>query len=82
MWIMIVCIIPQDLDRSLFSEIFVKFTYLIEMIADQTFMTYVLHFFIPTALAMTYGRRPKFFRAEHLATAEGENCSYGPTLRN
>ena len=24
--------------------------------------------------------RPKFFRAEHSATTEGENCAYGPTL--
>ena len=37
-------------------------------------------FFIPTASATAYGRRPKFFRAKHLATAEGENCTYGPTL--
>ena len=35
---------------------------------------------------MAYGQRLKFFRAEHLtrakysATAEGENCAYGPTL--
>ena len=34
----------------------------------------------PTASATVYGRRPKFFRAEHSATAEGEKCSYGPTL--
>ena len=28
-----------------------------------------------------YGlQRPKFFMAEHLATAEGENRAYGPTL--
>ena len=43
-------------------------------------MTHVLQFFNPTASAMVYGRRPKFFRAEHSATAEGENCAYGPTL--
>ena len=36
--------------------------------------------FYPTASATAYGRRPKFFRAEHSATAEGENCAYGPTL--
>ena len=36
--------------------------------------------FFPTALATAYGQRSKFFRAEHLATAEGENCAYGPTL--
>ena len=34
----------------------------------------------PTASATVYGRRPKFFMAEHLATAEGENRAYGPTL--
>ena len=37
-------------------------------------------FFIPTASATAYGQRPKFFRAEHSAMAEGENCAYGPTL--
>ena len=36
--------------------------------------------FYPTASATAYGQRPKFFRAEHSATAEGENCAYGPTL--
>ena len=36
----------------------------------------------PMASATVYGRRPKFFRAEHSATAEGENCTYGPTLTN
>ena len=36
--------------------------------------------FYPTALATAYGQRPKFFRAEHSATAEGENWAYGPTL--
>jgi hypothetical protein len=45
-------------------------------------MTHVLQFFNPTALATVYGRRPKLFRAEHSATAEGENCAYGPTLQN
>ena len=34
----------------------------------------------PTALATVYGQRPKFFIAEHSATAEGENSAYGPTL--
>ena len=34
----------------------------------------------PTALATVCGRRLKFFRAEHSATAEGEKCGYGPTL--
>ena len=52
------------------------------MIADQNFydMTYGLHFFYPTAMATAYRQRPKFVRAEHSATAEGENCAYGPTL--
>ena len=36
--------------------------------------------FYPTASATIYGRRPKFFMAEHSATAEGENRAYGPTL--
>ena len=49
------------------------------MIADQTFMTY-FYVFYPTASDTVYGRRPKFVRAEHSATAEGENCAYGPTL--
>ena len=31
-------------------------------------------------MALAYDQRPKFFRAEHSATAEGEKCSYGPTL--
>ena len=44
------------------------------------FLMYVLNFFDPTASATAYGRRLKFFRAEHSATAEGENCAYGPTL--
>ena len=43
-------------------------------------MMYILIFFDPTASATAYGQRPKFVRAEHLATAEGENCAYGPTL--
>ena len=37
-------------------------------------------FFDPTASATAYGQRPKFFRAEYSATAEGENCAYGTTL--
>ena len=52
------------------------------MIAGKFFMTYVLWFFHPTALATAYGQRPKFFRAEHSATAECENCAYGPTLQD
>ena len=43
-------------------------------------MTYVLQFFYPTASATAHGQRLKFFRAELSATAEGENCAYGPTL--
>ena len=49
------------------------------MIADQKVMTFFALFY-PTASATAYGQRPKFFRAEHSATAEGENCAYGPTL--
>ena len=50
------------------------------MIADQNFNETCFAIIYPTALATVYGRRPKFFRAEHLATAEGENWAYGPTL--
>ena len=50
------------------------------MIADQNFYDTFFTFFYPTASATAYGRRPKFFRAKHSATAEGENCAYGPTL--
>ena len=32
------------------------------------------------ASATAYGRRPKVVKAEHLASAESENCAYGPTL--
>ena len=42
----------------------------------------MFEFFDPTASATAYGQRPKFVRAEHSATAEGENCAYGPTLPN
>ena len=31
-------------------------------------------------MATVYGRRPKLFRAEYSATAEGGKCGYGPTL--
>ena len=51
------------------------------MIADQNFYDIFFAFFYPTASATAYGQRPKFFRAEHSATAEGENCAYGPTLQ-
>ena len=50
------------------------------MIADQNFYDICFTFFYPTASATAYGRRPKFVRAEHSATAEGENCAYDPTL--
>ena len=50
------------------------------MITDQNFYDVCFMFFYPTASATVYGQRPKFFIAEHSATAEGENCSYGPTL--
>jgi hypothetical protein len=44
-------------------------------------MTYVCFtFFYPTASATAYGQRPKFVRAEHSATAEGEIWAYGLTL--
>ena len=49
------------------------------MIADQKVMTF-LALFYPTASATAYGQRPNFSKAEHSATAEGENCAYGPTL--
>ena len=50
------------------------------MIADQNFYDTCFAIFYPTASATVYGRRPKFFRAEHSATAEGRNRTYGPTL--
>ena len=57
-----------------------KFTYLIEMIVDQNFNDVCFTFFDPTASATAYAQRQKFAMAEHSATAEGENCAYGPTL--
>ena len=51
------------------------------MIAEQKFYDICFMVFYPTALATVYGQRPKFVRAEHLATAEGEKCGYGPTLK-
>ena len=50
------------------------------MIADQNFNDTCFAIIYPTASATVYGRRPKFFMAEHSATAEGENRAYGPTL--
>ena len=52
------------------------------MIADQNFDDTCFAIIYPTASATVYGRRPKFFTAEHSATAEGENRAYGPTLEN
>ena len=66
--------IPPIEDRPLFYEILVKFTYLVGMIADQNFYDIFFAFFYPKAL--------EFFRAEQSDTAEGENCAYGPTLKN
>ena len=37
-------------------------------------------FYIFLSYGFGYGLRPKFVRAEHSATAEGQNCAYGPTL--
>ena len=48
------------------------------MIADQNF--YALCFTGFLSYGFGYSQRPKFVRAEHLATAEGDNCTYGPTL--
>ena len=50
------------------------------MIADKIFYNICFRVYYPTASATVCGRRPKFFMAEHSATAEGENCAYGPTL--
>ena len=52
------------------------------MIADQNFNDTCFAIIYPTASATVYGRRPKFFMAEHSATAEGENRAYGPTLQS
>ena len=74
-------IIFQNLNRTLFSEIFVRFVYLLGMIADQNFYDIYFIYFYPTASAMVYGRRQNFVIAEHSAMAEGKNCAYGPTLQ-
>ena len=63
------------------SSVMKKLIHLVLMIADQNFYDTCFTIFYPTASATVYGRRPKFFRAEHSATAEVENCAYGPTLR-
>ena len=77
MWIMI-----KIKPNPFFNEILVKFTYLVRMVADQNVYDIIFPFFYPTASAMAYGWSSKFFRAEHLASAEGENCVYGPTLNS
>ena len=51
------------------------------MSVEQNFND-MFYIFYPTALAMAYSQRPKFVRAKYLATAEGENCAYSPTLEN
>ena len=79
MWIMIVLSLKIKKGPFL-MRFFVKFAYIIEIFADQNFYDVYLLSFYPTASATAYGQRPKFFRAEHSATAEGENCAYGPTL--
>ena len=63
-----------------FNEILVKFTYIVGIIADQNFYGICFTFFYPTASGTVYGQRLKFFRAEHSATAKGENWADGPTL--
>ena len=55
-------------------------TNLVWMIDDQDFYDTCVTIFYPTASATAYGQRPKFSVAEPSATAEGENCAYGPTL--
>ena len=52
------------------------------MIAGKKIYDIFFMFFYSTASATAYGQRPKFVRAEHSATAEGENSAYGPTLSN
>jgi len=48
------------------------------MIADQNFNDKMFYNYL--SYGFGYGLRPKFFMAEHSATAEGENRAYGPTL--
>ena len=40
----------------------------------------MFYIFYLTASATAYGQKRKVVVAEHSATAEGENCTYGPTL--
>ena len=49
-------IILQNLDRPLFSEILVRFTYLVGMIAAQNIYDICFTFFYPTASAAAKGR--------------------------
>ena len=74
-------IIRQNQGRPLFNEILVKFPYLIGMIADQKFYDIFFVFILLKTLATAYNQRTKFVRDKHLATAECENCDYGPTLQ-
>jgi hypothetical protein len=50
------------------------------MIADQNFYDIFLIFFVLRLRLRPMAEGPKFVRAKHSATAEGENCAYGPTL--
>ena len=52
------------------------------MFADQDFYAICMFYFFfdPTASATAYDQKPKFVRAKQSATAESENCAYGPTL--
>ena len=60
------------------NESKIKLNNLVWIIADQNFYDICFTVVYPTASATAYGQRPKFFWAEHSATAEGENCAYGP----
>ena len=68
------------LSTKWWTAVFIKFTNLVWMIADQNFNDTCFAIIYPTASATVYGRRPKFLRTEHSATAEGENWAYGLTL--
>ena len=46
------------------------------MFADQDFYDMCFR----KLLSVDYGLQPKLFRAKQSATAEGENCTYCPTL--
>ena len=68
------------LNTKWWTAVRIKFTNLVLMIADQNIYDMCFTFFYPTASATAYTQRLKFVMAEHLATAEGANCAYGPTL--